>query len=98
VFPHRTVGDGGDVRLAGLTPSVRELGPGESHVDSLWLLDARTIFAGDVAYNGVHPTWRTGDGPEHRADPRRSPVSSLSTVEPGPTPDPPAVHRRGPGP
>jgi glyoxylase-like metal-dependent hydrolase (beta-lactamase superfamily II) len=33
---------------------VRELGPGESHVDSLWLLDARTIFAGDVAYNGMH--------------------------------------------
>jgi glyoxylase-like metal-dependent hydrolase (beta-lactamase superfamily II) len=54
VFPNRTVGDGDDVRLAGLTLSVRELGPGESHVDSLWLLDARTIFAGDVAYNGMH--------------------------------------------
>jgi glyoxylase-like metal-dependent hydrolase (beta-lactamase superfamily II) len=23
-------------------------------VDSLWQLDARTIFAGDVAYNGMH--------------------------------------------
>jgi glyoxylase-like metal-dependent hydrolase (beta-lactamase superfamily II) len=23
-------------------------------VDSLWQLDARTVFAGDVAYNGMH--------------------------------------------
>jgi len=54
VFPNRTVDDGDDVRLGGLTLSVRELGPGESHVDSLWQLDARTVFAGDVAYNGMH--------------------------------------------
>jgi glyoxylase-like metal-dependent hydrolase (beta-lactamase superfamily II) len=54
VFPNRTVEDGDDVRLGGLTLSVRELGPGESHVDSLWELDERSIFAGDVAYNGMH--------------------------------------------
>jgi glyoxylase-like metal-dependent hydrolase (beta-lactamase superfamily II) len=54
VFPNHTVNDGDDVRLGGLTLSVRELGPGESHVDSMWQLDANTIFAGDVAYNGVH--------------------------------------------
>jgi len=54
VFPNRTVDDGDEVRLGGLTLSVRELGPGESHVDSLWRLDDRTIFAGDVAYNGMH--------------------------------------------
>jgi glyoxylase-like metal-dependent hydrolase (beta-lactamase superfamily II) len=54
VFPNRTVDGGDDVRLGGLTLSVRELGPGESHVDSLWQLDARTVFAGDVAYNGMH--------------------------------------------
>jgi glyoxylase-like metal-dependent hydrolase (beta-lactamase superfamily II) len=54
VFPNRTVDDGDEVRLGGLTLSVRELGPGESHVDSLWLLDESTIFAGDVAYNGMH--------------------------------------------
>jgi glyoxylase-like metal-dependent hydrolase (beta-lactamase superfamily II) len=40
--------------LGGLTLSVRELGPGESHVDSLWQLDSSTVFAGDVAYNGMH--------------------------------------------
>jgi glyoxylase-like metal-dependent hydrolase (beta-lactamase superfamily II) len=54
-FPNRTVNDGDDVRLGGLTLSVRELGPGESHVDTLWQLDPSTIFAGDVAYNGMHP-------------------------------------------
>jgi glyoxylase-like metal-dependent hydrolase (beta-lactamase superfamily II) len=54
VFPNRTANDGDDVRLGGLTLSVRELGPGESHVDTLWQLDASTIFPGDVAYNGMH--------------------------------------------
>jgi glyoxylase-like metal-dependent hydrolase (beta-lactamase superfamily II) len=54
LFPNRTVNDGDDVRLGGLTLSVRELGPGESHVDTLWQLDPSTIFAGDVAYNGMH--------------------------------------------
>jgi glyoxylase-like metal-dependent hydrolase (beta-lactamase superfamily II) len=54
VFPNRTVDDGDDVRLGGLTLSVRELGPGESHADTLWQLDDSTVFAGDVAYNGMH--------------------------------------------
>jgi glyoxylase-like metal-dependent hydrolase (beta-lactamase superfamily II) len=54
VFPNRTVNNGDDVPLGGLTLSMRELGPGESHVDSLWQLDENTIFAGDVAYNGMH--------------------------------------------
>jgi glyoxylase-like metal-dependent hydrolase (beta-lactamase superfamily II) len=54
VFPNRTLNHGDDVRLGGLTLSVRELGPGESHVDSMWQLDENTIFAGDIAYNGMH--------------------------------------------
>ena len=54
VFPNRTVDGGDDVRLGGLALSVRELEAGESHMDSLWQLDPTTIFAGDVAYNGMH--------------------------------------------
>lgn len=54
VFPNVTVADGDEVSLGGLVLSVRELGPGESHMDSLWQLDGSTIFAGDVAYNGMH--------------------------------------------
>ena len=54
VFPNQTVADGEEVGLGGLTISVRELGPGESHVDSTWQLDANIVFAGDIAYNGTH--------------------------------------------
>ena len=46
--------DGDEIRLGGLSLSVREVGPGESHMDTLWQLDASTVFAGDVAYNGMH--------------------------------------------
>ena len=53
-FPNQTVNDGDDVRLGGLTLSVRALGPGESHADSIWFLDDSTVFAGDIAYNGMH--------------------------------------------
>ena len=54
IFPNQTVNDNDEVRLGGLTLSVQELGPGESHVDSMWRLDASTVFAGDIAYNGMH--------------------------------------------
>lgn len=54
VFPNQTVDDGDEVRLGGLALAVRELGPGESPMDSMWQLDASTVFAGDVAYNGMH--------------------------------------------
>ena len=54
VFPNQTVDDVDEVRLGGLTLSVRALGPGESHADSIWFLDDSTAFAGDIAYNGMH--------------------------------------------
>jgi glyoxylase-like metal-dependent hydrolase (beta-lactamase superfamily II) len=53
-FPNRVVEPGSEVGLGGLTLEVDELGPGESHVDSIWRLDPRTVFAGDVAYSGMH--------------------------------------------
>ena len=68
VFPNLTVDDGDDVRLGGLTLSVRELGPGESHVDSLWQLDASTVFAGDMSFactmrerTDASSVWRRGE-------------------------------------
>jgi glyoxylase-like metal-dependent hydrolase (beta-lactamase superfamily II) len=54
VFPNQLVDSGDEVRLGGLTLAVEELGPGESPFDSLWRLDSSTVFAGDVAYNGMH--------------------------------------------
>ncbi len=53
-FPDQLV-DAGDLReLAGLRLRVSESGPGESHADTLWWLDERTVFAGDIAYNQMH--------------------------------------------
>jgi glyoxylase-like metal-dependent hydrolase (beta-lactamase superfamily II) len=53
-FPNRTVDSRDKVSLGGLTMEVQELGPGESPLDCLWWLDPHTVFAGDVAYNGMH--------------------------------------------
>lgn len=54
VLPNQVVDSGNEVRLGGLTLEVEELGPGESPLDSLWRLDPDTVFAGDIAYNGMH--------------------------------------------
>jgi glyoxylase-like metal-dependent hydrolase (beta-lactamase superfamily II) len=54
IFPNQVVEDGDEVHLGGLSLTVQEVGPAESHGDSLWRLDERTVFAGDVAYNGMH--------------------------------------------
>ena len=53
-FPNQVVDPGTQVTLGGVTLEVEELGPGESPLDSLWRLDAGTVFAGDVVYNGMH--------------------------------------------
>lgn len=53
-FPDQLVEPGDTVELAGLRFRVSECGPGESHADTLWWLDERTVFAGDVAYNQMH--------------------------------------------
>ncbi len=54
IFPNHLVHSGDEVHLGGVSLVVEELGPGESPVDTLWRLDDRTVFAGDVAYNGMH--------------------------------------------
>jgi glyoxylase-like metal-dependent hydrolase (beta-lactamase superfamily II) len=51
-FPDRVVT--GDARLGDIAFRVRDLGPGESPADSLWLLDEQHVFVGDLVYNGMH--------------------------------------------
>ncbi|CAN5787810.1 N/A [soil metagenome] len=41
-------------RLAGLDIDVVEIGPAESHVDTLWRLDTGDVFIGDLAYHDHH--------------------------------------------
>jgi glyoxylase-like metal-dependent hydrolase (beta-lactamase superfamily II) len=54
LFPNRLVSDGDLVTLGGVAFRVRSLGAGESFADTLWELEDDTVFAGDVAYNGMH--------------------------------------------
>lgn len=42
------------VELGDVTFTVRDVGPGESPADSLWFLDDRRLFVGDLVYNGMH--------------------------------------------
>jgi glyoxylase-like metal-dependent hydrolase (beta-lactamase superfamily II) len=52
-FPDRTAESGTSIELGGLTFTVRDVGPAESHADSLWTLGS-LVFAGDVAYHAMH--------------------------------------------
>jgi glyoxylase-like metal-dependent hydrolase (beta-lactamase superfamily II) len=54
VFPNRLVDAGESVTLGGVPLTVRELGAGESHADTMWELSDTALFAGDVAYNHMH--------------------------------------------
>jgi glyoxylase-like metal-dependent hydrolase (beta-lactamase superfamily II) len=54
VFPNRDIPTGTTVHFGDLAMSVRDLGPAESPADSLWTLDERTVFVGDLVYNGMH--------------------------------------------
>jgi glyoxylase-like metal-dependent hydrolase (beta-lactamase superfamily II) len=53
LFPNHLVAGGETVHLGGVALTVEELGPGESHMDTVWWLDRATVFAGDLAYNGM---------------------------------------------
>ena len=56
VFPSQVVEPGAELSFGEIELTVRDLGPGESPHDSVWLLgeDARTVFSGDEANNGMH--------------------------------------------
>ena len=54
VFPNRDVPAGTSARFGDLVVGARDLGPAESPADSLWTLDERTLFVGDLVYNAMH--------------------------------------------
>lgn len=55
-FPNKVLNSGESVSFDGLRFTVHELGPGESHNDSYWVMEAanRYAFIGDEVLNGVH--------------------------------------------
>jgi glyoxylase-like metal-dependent hydrolase (beta-lactamase superfamily II) len=56
VFPSQLVDPGAELSYGDIELAVRDLGPGESPHDSIWLLgdDRRTVFCGDQGYNHMH--------------------------------------------
>lgn len=54
LFPNTVVDPGAEITLGGVDLRVESVGPGESFADTLWHVDDHTVFAGDVAYNGMH--------------------------------------------
>lgn len=55
-FPSRIVTDGETVTFDGVAFTVHDLGPGESHFDSYWVLETgkKVAFIGDVAFHDTH--------------------------------------------
>jgi glyoxylase-like metal-dependent hydrolase (beta-lactamase superfamily II) len=56
IFPNKILQSGESVSFDGVKFTVHDLGPGESHADSYWIMEASDQFAfiGDVVLNGVH--------------------------------------------
>jgi glyoxylase-like metal-dependent hydrolase (beta-lactamase superfamily II) len=86
-FPNREVKDGESLTLDGLRWTVRALGPGESHADSYWVLEAdkRYVFLGDIVLHGVHAYVSDGHTTEWLANLRRvaAAESQAETFFPG---------------
>jgi glyoxylase-like metal-dependent hydrolase (beta-lactamase superfamily II) len=53
-FPTRDIAAGAEVHFGDIAIAAGDLGPAESPADSLWMLDERTVFVGDLVYNGMH--------------------------------------------
>jgi hypothetical protein len=55
-FPNRIARDGETLVFDGVAFTVHDLGPGESHSDSIWLVNGPdpVAFVGDVVLNRVH--------------------------------------------
>lgn len=55
-FPDRIVDDGEVISFGSLRLRVHDLGPAESHHDSVWILEgpAPAAFVGDLLFHGVH--------------------------------------------
>jgi glyoxylase-like metal-dependent hydrolase (beta-lactamase superfamily II) len=57
-YPNTLLSDGESVTLDDLSVSIRELGPGESHADSYYVVSGDwahpVVFIGDIAFHGAH--------------------------------------------
>lgn len=54
IFPNRTAEPGATIDLGGVSLRMEDIGPAESRHDTIWHLDEDRVFAGDLAYSGMH--------------------------------------------
>jgi glyoxylase-like metal-dependent hydrolase (beta-lactamase superfamily II) len=54
IFPRQDLRAGSTLRLGELAFDVVDLGPAESPADSLYRLEGRSVFVGDLVYSGMH--------------------------------------------
>jgi glyoxylase-like metal-dependent hydrolase (beta-lactamase superfamily II) len=64
IFPQEDIAPGTTLRFGDLAFDVEEVGPAESPADSIYRLDDRTVFVGDLVYAGMHAYLADGHAPE----------------------------------
>lgn len=63
-FPDQIVETGSAVRFGDLAFEVHDVGRAESPADTVWKLDDRTLFVGDLVYAGMHAYLADGHAAE----------------------------------
>jgi glyoxylase-like metal-dependent hydrolase (beta-lactamase superfamily II) len=89
-FPNRIVSDGSTIELDHVRFTVHELGAGESHADSYWVIEhddpaTRRAFVGDAVFNGMHAYTTDGhlDAWLANLDRLETALAGLKTIYPG---------------
>jgi len=86
-FPNRIVRDRESLAFGDVTFTVHDLGPGESHSDSIWIMtgESPAAFLGDVVLNRVHAYTADGHTTEwlDNLDRVRGLLEGISSVYPG---------------
>jgi glyoxylase-like metal-dependent hydrolase (beta-lactamase superfamily II) len=88
-YPNSRLADGAQVTVDELTFTAHDMGPGESHADSYFILTANrslpVAFIGDLAFHGTHPY--TADGHSGRwlaaLDTLSTRLQGVGTLYPG---------------
>jgi glyoxylase-like metal-dependent hydrolase (beta-lactamase superfamily II) len=87
IFPTKTLRDGESITLGGVTLTVHDLGPGESHSDSYWVLegDEKVAFIGDEVINRAHAYMADGHSAQwlKNLDRLKIELKDVKTIYPG---------------
>jgi glyoxylase-like metal-dependent hydrolase (beta-lactamase superfamily II) len=84
-FPNQIVADGDTVTFDGVGFTVTDLGAGESHSDSYWVMDGKYAFIGDLVLHQVHAYVADGHTTEwlENLDRVEAALADVAVVYPG---------------